>query len=139
MELRTHKIDRPAKALAQWCTSWSPNLMPLVQTPGTNPRGIMCLLDSVLVRVQAPRWVARQRLTFASSFSGSGASNHAQPTMGLAVALPFIATAIPLRRWRMMARSKAHDPLRQSAWSAADRAANYVVEMAAPLAPSNLL
>ena len=59
--------------------------------------------------------------------------------MGIAVAYRTIATAIPLRWWQMMARSKANDPLRRSAWSAADRAANYVVEMAAPLAPSNLL
>ena len=41
---------------------------------------------------------------------------------------PSIAAAILLRWWRMMARSKAYDPLRQSVWSAADRAANYVVD-----------
>ena len=48
--------------------------------------------------------------------------------MGITVALSSIAAAIPLRWWRMMARSKAHDPLRRSAWSAADRGANYVVD-----------
>ena len=58
--------------------------------------------------------------------------------MGIAVALSSIAAAIPLRWWRMMARWKAHDPLRQSAWSAADRAANNVANMVASLAPSNL-
>ena len=99
----------------------------------------MCLVGGVLVGVQAPRLAARQRLDFASSFSGSGASNHAPPTMGIAVALSSIATAIPLRWWRMMARSKAHDPLRRFGWSTANRATNNVVEMAAPLAPSNLL
>ena len=40
--------------------------------------------------------------------------------------------------WRMMARWKVHDPLRRSAWSATDRAANYVADMAIQLAPSNL-
>ena len=48
------------------------------------------------------------------------------------------ATAILLQRWQMRARSKAHDPLHRSAWSAADRPANNVANMAASLAPSNL-
>ena len=48
--------------------------------------------------------------------------------MGIAAALSSIEAAIPLRWWRMMARWKAHDPLRLSAWSAADRAANYVID-----------
>ena len=47
----------------------------------------MCLLDGVFVGVQAPHWVVHQRLLFASSFSGSGASNHTPPTMGIAAAL----------------------------------------------------
>ena len=57
----------------------------------------MCFLDGVLVEVQAPRWVVRQQLIFASSFSGCGASNHTPPTTGIAVALSSIAAAIPLR------------------------------------------
>ena len=48
--------------------------------------------------------------------------------MGIAVALLPIAAAVPLRWRRMMARLKAHYPLRRSAWSAADRGANYVVD-----------
>ena len=67
-------------------------------------------------------------LVFGSSFWGCRSFNLKPPTMGIAVALPFIAAAIPLRRWPMMTRSKAHDPLRRSTWSAADRAANYVVD-----------
>ena len=56
----------------------------------------MCLLDGVLVRVQASRWVVHQQLVFASSFSGSGAPNHVPPTMEIVVALSSIATVIPL-------------------------------------------
>ena len=56
----------------------------------------------------------------------------------VAVALSSIAAAIPMRWWRMMARLKAHNPLRRSAWSAADRPDNNVADMAIPLAPSNL-
>ena len=56
----------------------------------------MCLLDGVLVGVQAPRWVVYQWLDFVSCFSGSGASTHAPPTMGIAVDLSSIGTAIPL-------------------------------------------
>ena len=43
-----------------------------------------------------------------------------------------------MRWWQMLARLKAHDPLRRSLWSAADRTANNVANMAASLAPSNL-
>ena len=56
----------------------------------------MCLLDGVLVGVQAPRWMVHQWLLFASSFSGSGASNHVPPTMGITVTLSSIAAAIPM-------------------------------------------
>ena len=126
---KTHKIARRATALAQRCTSWCREPRAYVRTLGTNPRCIMCLLDGVLIGIQAPRWVVHQRLLFSSSFSSSGASNHAPLTMGIAVALLSIATAMPLRWWRTMACSKAHDPLCQSAWSAADRAANNVANM----------
>ena len=87
----------------------------------------MCLLDGVLVGVQDPRWVVHQRLIFASSFSGSEASNHAPPTMGIAVALSLIAMAIPLRWRRMMTRLKAHNPRRQFGWSDADQGDNNIV------------
>ena len=98
----------------------------------------MCVLDGVLVGVQAPRWMVHQRLLFASSFSGSGASKHAPPTMGITVALSSIATAIPLRWRQMMARSKANNPVRQFGWSAADRADKNIADMAILLAPLNL-
>ena len=58
--------------------------------------------------------------------------------MGITVALSSIVAVIPLRWWRMMACSKAHDPLRQSVWSAADRPENNVADVVIPLAPSNL-
>ena len=49
--LKTHKIGVVATALAQWCTSWSPQLTPLVQTPGVHPRGITYLLAGGLYGV----------------------------------------------------------------------------------------
>ena len=70
-----------------------------VQTLGTNPRGIMYLVDGVLVWVQALRLVVHQKLVFASSFSSSNASNLKPPTVGIAVALSSIVMAIPLRWW----------------------------------------
>ena len=63
---------------------------------------------------------------FAYSFSGSSASNLEPPTMGIAVALSSIATAIPLRWRQMMARSKANGPLCQFGWSATDQTDNNV-------------
>ena len=45
----THKLAWPATALAQQCTSWFCQPMTCVWTPGTKPKGIMCLLDGVLV------------------------------------------------------------------------------------------
>ena len=53
--LKTHIIGVAATALAQWCTSWSPKLMPLVQTPGVHPRGITYLLAAGLIGVRTPR------------------------------------------------------------------------------------
>ena len=41
-------------ALAQWCTSWCHRLRACVRTQGINLRGIMCLLDDVVLGVQAP-------------------------------------------------------------------------------------
>ena len=98
----------------------------------------MCLLNSVLVGVQAPRWVVDQRLLFVSSFSGSGASNRVPPTMGIAVALSSIATAISLCWRQMVACSKAHDSVRRSGWPTPDRADNNVADMAILLVPLNL-
>ena len=135
---KTHKIAQRATALAQWCTSWRRQPRACVRNLGTNPRGIMCLLDGVLLGIQASWLMVHQRLLFASFFSDYGASNHAPPTMGRAVVLSSIVTAIPLRWWRTMARSKAHDLLHRSAWSAVDRAANNIANMATSLAPSNL-
>ena len=65
---------------------------------------------------------------FGIFFCGCGSSNLDRLTMGIAVALSFIAAAILLCWWQMMARSKAHDPLCRSAWSAAHRAANCVID-----------
>ena len=45
---------------------------PCVRTPGTKPRGIMCLLVGVVAKVQAPHWVVCQRLVLGSSFCGCG-------------------------------------------------------------------
>ena len=95
----------------------------------------MCLLDGVHVGVQAPHWVVHQQLVLASSFSGCGAPNHAPLTMGIAVALLSIVTAILLRWCRIMACSKDRGPHRRFRWSAADRADNNVADMAIPLMP----
>ena len=51
---------------------------------------------------------------------------------------PSIAAAILLRWWQMMARSKAHDPLRRFGWSTADRVDNNVADMAIQLGQLNL-
>ena len=55
MGLKTHKISSAATALAQWCTSCSPKLLPLVQTPGLHPRGIIYLLVDGLLGVRTLR------------------------------------------------------------------------------------
>ena len=53
--LKTHEIGSAATALAQWCTSWSPKLLTLVQTPVVHSRGIPYLLGDGLLGVRAPR------------------------------------------------------------------------------------
>ena len=53
--LKTHEIDVAATALPQWCTSWSPELMSLVRTPGVQPRGITYLLADGLLGVRTLR------------------------------------------------------------------------------------
>ena len=50
-----YEIGRPANTLAQWCTSWYHQIRICVQNTDVNPRDIMCLLDSVVLGVQAPR------------------------------------------------------------------------------------
>ena len=65
--------------VAQWCTSWNSQPRSCVQTPGTKPSGIMCLLVCVITKVQAPRWVACQRLVLGSSICGCGSSNQEPP------------------------------------------------------------
>ena len=52
--VKTHYIDVAATALAQWCTSWSQKLMPLVQAPVVYPRGITYLLADGLFGVRTP-------------------------------------------------------------------------------------
>ena len=97
----------------QRCTSWCRQPRAYVRSSGTNSRGTMCLLDIMLFGVQAPRWVVHRRLVVASSFNCSRASNHAPPTMGIAVALSLITKAINLCWSQMRARSKAHDHRRR--------------------------
>ena len=61
----------------------------------------------------------------------SDASNLEPQTMGIVVTLLSIAMVVLLRWWGMIARLKAHDPLRQFGWPAADQAAKNAVELAA--------
>ena len=70
--LKTHKIGGAATALTltQWCTSWLPKLLPLVETPGLHPRGIMCLLGDALLGVRAPRRGPVEAVAACSFFSG---------------------------------------------------------------------
>ena len=72
----------------------------------------MWLLVGGVTKVQAPPWGTCQELVFASSFCDCSSSYLEPPTMGIAVALSSIAAASPLRWWQMVARWKAHDPLR---------------------------
>ena len=124
-------------ALAQWCTSWFHQPRFCVQTPFTKPRGIMCLL-AIVANVQAPRWEVHQQLVFGSFICGCSSSILNPPDHDNTRLKSSFATATFLQRWQMRDRSKAHDPLYWSAWSAADRPANNVANMAASLAPSNL-
>ena len=56
MGLKTHENGRDAKALAQWCTSWHRQYRACVRNPDINPRSIICVLDDVVLGVQAPRY-----------------------------------------------------------------------------------
>ena len=55
-DLNLTKLAVLLNALAQWCTSWCHQPMACVRTQGINRRGIMCLLDGVVLGVQAPYW-----------------------------------------------------------------------------------
>ena len=68
--LKTHKFGSAATALAQWCTSWSPTLLTLVQTPSIHPRGITCLLDDARLGVQALRGDPVEAVAACSFFGG---------------------------------------------------------------------
>ena len=68
--LKTHKIGSAATALAQWCTSWSPKLLPLVRTPGVHPRGITYLLVDGLLGVRALRRGPVEAVAACSFFGG---------------------------------------------------------------------
>ena len=59
-------------ASAQWCTSWRHQPRACVRTQGINPRGIMCLLDGVVLVVQAPYWEPLQEVAARSFFGGAG-------------------------------------------------------------------
>ena len=85
--LKTHKIGSAATALAQWCTSWSPKLLPLVRTPGVHPRGITYLLVDGLLGVRALRRGPVEAVAACFFFGGFCPWNHEPPTMGIAAAL----------------------------------------------------
>ena len=51
--VKTHKIGRPANALAQWYTSLCHQLRTCIRNPDVNPGGIMCFLDDMVLGVQA--------------------------------------------------------------------------------------
>ena len=114
--------------LAQRCTSWCHQLRSSVQTQVINQRGITCLIVGVPVKVQVSCWEMHQQLVFGSSFCGCSSSILEPPDHENTRRKSLFATAILLRRWQMRARWKTNDPLRRSAWSAADRVTNYVVD-----------
>ena len=56
--VKTHEIYRPANALAQWCTSWWRQLWAYLRNSSIrviDSRGIMWLLDGVVLEVHTPR------------------------------------------------------------------------------------
>ena len=127
-ELKLTKLAVLLNALAQRCTSWYHQVRSWVQTLGINQRSIMSLLVGVPIEVQFPCWEVHRQLVFCSSFCGCSSATLEPPDHENTCRKSSFATAILLRRWRMRARWKAHDPLHRSAWSAADRVANYIVD-----------
>ena len=68
VRLKAHEIGVLQKALAQSYSSWRRKPRACVQTQGINPRGIMCLLDDVVLGVQAPREEPLQEVAAHSFF-----------------------------------------------------------------------
>ena len=118
-ELKLTQLAGLLNTLAQRSTFWCHQLRFCVRTQDINQRSIMCLVVGVLVKVQLPYWEVHQQLVFGSSFCGCSSSILEQPDDKNTRRKSSFATAILLQRWRMRARWKTHDPLRQSAWSAA--------------------
>ena len=87
MGLKTHKIGRPANALAQWCISWCRQLGACVRSPDVNPRGIICLLDDAVLGVQAPRKEPLEEPAARSFFGGAGPWHYDAPDHEMAAAL----------------------------------------------------
>ena len=94
-----------------WCGSWGSN-----HALGTATRG-----DSALLFWRC--WLVKSRAT-----------NYGNSRRSLC-----IVEAILIGRWQLRCHWKAHAPRHRLVWSAAGRAANNVANMAASLAPSNLL
>ena len=117
------------RALATKLTKSRDTTKGLYSNPGHQP---------CACRGSSPALSCAVTTSFHRFFSGSGMSNHAPQTMGIAVALSYIATAIPLRWRQMMAHSKAHDPIRWLEWASANQTDNNVADMVIPLAPLNL-
>ena len=78
MGLKTYIIGRFAKSLAQRCTSWCRRARDCVQTLDVDPKDIMCLVDDMVVGVQAPRQESLEEPA-SSPFCGSCSSNHKRP------------------------------------------------------------
>ena len=70
MGLKTHYSGVAATALPHWCTSWSLKMIPLVQTPGVNPRGITYLLADGFFGVRTPRRGEVEAAAASSLFGG---------------------------------------------------------------------
>ena len=68
VRLYIHNISKVGTTFAQWCTSWCRQPRAYVQTPDTNSKCIMCILDCVPVKIQAPRLMAHRRLVLSISF-----------------------------------------------------------------------
>ena len=72
----------------------------------------MCLLVSVLVKVQVPCLEVHQQRVFGSSFCRCSSPILEPPDHENTRRKSSFATAVLLRQWQMRARLKAHDPFR---------------------------
>ena len=70
-QLNLRKLAMILNTLAQWCTSWCHQPRACVQTQGINRRGIMRLLDDVVLDVQALRKELLQEVAARSFFAGA--------------------------------------------------------------------